>query len=93
MAALADPASPSEPSACCGLEAQSTCCEPSAKADCCTPEATGCGCAAGSPEPSDREFREVVREKHAAAATGGCGSEVTTRTTDASGAHVWGAAL
>ena len=93
MAELTDPTSSDAASSCCAAEAVATCCEPSEKTECCTPEATTCGCAAGSPDAADRDIREVVRERYAAAATGTGSAETTTRTTDAQGREVWGAAL
>ncbi|HEY1775308.1 MAG TPA: arsenite methyltransferase [Solirubrobacteraceae bacterium] len=91
MAELTDLTLPSEPPACCALEAHLTCCEPSEKAECCAPESSGCGCGAGSVAETD--VREAVRARYAAAATGAKGSDATTRTTDERGVEVWGAAL
>ncbi|HEX8103765.1 MAG TPA: arsenite methyltransferase [Solirubrobacteraceae bacterium] len=74
-------------SSCCAPEAQATCCEPSDKAACCGTAAAGgaCGCAAG-----ERDVRETVRAKYAAAArTAG----VSVALTDESGAQVFGDAL
>ena len=93
MAELTDTTATSETSNCCDPDAQATCCEPAEKTGCCTPEATGCGCSAGTPVAAGRDIREVVRERYAAAATRAIGSEATTRTTDASGVEIWGAAL
>jgi arsenite methyltransferase len=81
-----------EPAACCAPEAHATCCEPAAKADCCSP-GTGCGCAAGAASDLESDIREVVRAKYAAAAAGHSTDSTTTRTTDANGVEVWGAAL
>jgi arsenite methyltransferase len=82
---------------CCTTEAQATCCEPDAKAQCCDPaHGPGCGCAAGASE-STGDLRETVRQRYAAAArraaegSGCCGDGPST--TDASGEHVFGAAL
>jgi arsenite methyltransferase len=71
---------------CCAPGAQATCCGPSQKASCCgESQGAGCGCAAGSAQPSTsmvtasvEEVRETVRERYAtaarvAAAGGGCG--------------------
>jgi arsenite methyltransferase len=80
-------------SACCAPEALATCCEPAAKADCCTPGATVCGCAAGASTDVESDIREVVRAKYAAAAAERSADSTTTRTTDANGVKVWGAAL
>jgi arsenite methyltransferase len=52
---------------CCAPEQQATCCEPSAKADCCGHD-EGCGCAAGTTTTPERDVREQVRERYAAAA-------------------------
>ncbi len=93
MAELTDQTASETPSACCAAEAQAACCDPSEKAGCCTPEATTCGCAAESASAADRDIRELVREKYAAAATGTSRDESTTRVTDAQGREVWGAAL
>jgi arsenite methyltransferase len=62
MADLTDPAG-SMASDCCAAEAQTSCCAPSHKADCCTPEATTCSCSAGSAASTEKDIREVVREK------------------------------
>ena len=93
MAELTAATATGETSNCCEADAQATCCEPTEKGDCCTPEATSCGCSAGTPAEAGQDIREVVREKYAAAATRASGSETTTRTTDASGIEIWGAAL
>ena len=93
MAELTDSTATSGTSDCCAADAQAICCQPAEKAGCCTPEASSCGCSAGSDAEAGRDIREVVREKYAAAATRAGGSETTTRTTDASGAEIWGAAL
>src|SRR5579862_6621789 len=93
MAELTDLTETSGASDCCAAEAQAVCCEPTEKAGCCTPETTTCGCSAGAPAAAARDIREVVRERYAAAATRATGSETTTRTTDASGVEIWGAAL
>ena len=70
------------------------CCEPAEKADCCAPEATACGCAAGAAPTPRRDIREAVRAKYAAAAARPpSATPTTTRTTDANGVEVWGAAL
>jgi arsenite methyltransferase len=87
MAELTNPTSTSA-SACCAPEAQTTCCEPTEKAECCAPDSTTCGCSV--PEP---DIREAVRAKYAAAAAGRPTDSATTRTTDAHGREVWGAAL
>jgi SAM-dependent methyltransferase len=90
---VAELTTPAEVSSCCSPQAQSTCCEPAAKADCCTPEATNCGC--GASATADADIREAVRERYAAAAaaagTGCC--DPATRTADATGEEVFGAAL
>jgi arsenite methyltransferase len=78
---------------CCAPEQQTTCCEPAAKADCCTPETSACGCAAGTRTDGESDIRELVRAKYAAAAAGRSTDSTTTRTTDANGVEVWGAAL
>jgi len=88
MAELTTPAT-SPTSSCCAPETQSTCCDPADKASCCTPESATCGCG----EPGVTDIREAVRAKYAAAASGISTDPVTTRTTDASGREVWGAAL
>jgi SAM-dependent methyltransferase len=93
MAELTTPTGGREASSCCSPQAQSSCCEPTEKADCCTPEATTCGC--GASAGADADIREAVREKYAAAAaaagTGCC--DPATRTADATGEEVFGAAL
>ena len=89
MAELTNPAD--APSACCSTDAQASCCDPSDKAACCTPEAATCGCAVGDPATAERDIREVVRQKYAAAASRR--GDTDTTTTDASGAEVFGAAL
>src|SRR5579871_2941269 len=86
MAELTTPAA-GDAFACCDRSAQTSCCEPADKAGCCTPDAAGCGCSAGA------EIREAVRATYAAAALGSSSSAATTRTTDANGVEVWGAAL
>jgi arsenite methyltransferase len=92
-----------EPTAsCCAPADQAACCEPGDKAACCGPAAAGgsCGCAAGGSRgrPAN-DIREAVRERYAAAALAvasggdpscGCGP---VSTTDATGAHVFGAEL
>jgi arsenite methyltransferase len=90
MAELSTPTATSETSTCCAPEFQETCCEPHAKSDCCAPAASVCGCSAGETEP---DIREVVRAKYAAAASGRSTDPATTRTRDAHGTEVWGAAL
>jgi arsenite methyltransferase len=93
MAELTTPTPGAAASACCAPEQQTTCCEPDAKADCCAPEATSCGCSAESTDEVERDIREVVRAKYAAAALGASSRDATTRTADANGVEVWGAAL
>jgi SAM-dependent methyltransferase len=94
MAELSNPTSTSAPAACCAPEAQTTCCEPTDKSDCCIPGEASCGCAAGGDVAADTDIRETVRAKYAAAASGrGTTDPTTTRTTDANGVEVWGAAL
>jgi arsenite methyltransferase len=90
-------------SSCCSAEAQASCCEPSDKAACCGERAAGnsCGCSAGQQTATtpERDIRETVRERYAAAARAvgtadpasrGCG---TLSTTDETGAEVFGAVL
>lgn len=86
-------------SSCCSDEAQRTCCEPSEKASCCDTAAAvdgSCGCQAGEAEP---DIREVVRERYAEAAHAAAGGQSSScgcgelRTTDATGAEVFGATL
>jgi SAM-dependent methyltransferase len=93
MAELTTPTEGGEASSCCSPQAQATCCEPADKADCCTPAATTCGC--GASTDTEQDIREAVREKYAAAAaavgTGCC--DPASRTTDAAGREVFGAAL
>jgi len=94
MAELTASTAGSDASSCCDPVAQATCCEPAAKTDCCAPDASTCGCAAGSSAAAGPDIRELVRAKYAAAASGsGCADPTTTRTTDADGVEVWGAAL
>jgi SAM-dependent methyltransferase len=97
MAELTEP-TPS----CCAPADQAACCDPGDKAACCDTAAAGgsCGCAAaGSRRGPVSDIREVVRERYAAAALAvasggepfcGCGP---VGTTDATGAHVFGAEL
>lgn len=93
MAELTDPAGTVN-SECCAAEAQASCCEPSDKANCCTPDAGTCGCSEGSRAGAQKDIREIVREKYAAAASGSaCGDPTTMRNTDASGVEVFGGAL
>jgi len=92
MAELTTPTTPSEASSCCEPHAQATCCEPADRADCCAPDTSTCGCDAGTSAAPD--IREAVRAKYSAAASGSaCCDPATTRTTDADGVEVWGAAL
>ena len=80
-------------SSCCAADARATCCAPAEVEDCCAPESPTCGCSAGMPSRAS-DIREAVRAKYAAAASGsGSCDPATTRTTDASGIEVWGAAL
>jgi arsenite methyltransferase len=99
---ITDPAT--QTSSCCSTEAQATCCEPSDKASCCGETATaagGCGCSAVQTATTAGEpgIRETVRARYAEAARAlataepaSCGCE-TLRTTDASGAELFGPAL
>jgi len=92
MAELTTPTEGTEASSCCSPQAQSTCCDPADKNDCCTPGAKTCGCGAST---GAEDIREAVREKYAAAAAA-VGTESwdpATRTTDATGQEVFGAAL
>jgi SAM-dependent methyltransferase len=91
MAELTNPTTSTPAAGCCASESQAGCCEPAEKNDCCAPDSTACGCSAESATETD--IREVVRAKYAAAATGTSCCETTTRTTDANGVEVWGAAL
>jgi arsenite methyltransferase len=93
MAELTNATATSVASACCAPEAQTTCCEPTDKADCCTPDASTCGCSEAATPADGTDIREVVRAKYAAAAAGRSTDAATTRTTDAHGTEVWGAAL
>jgi SAM-dependent methyltransferase len=77
---------------CCDPVTQGACCAPAEKAECCAPDASTCGCAAGTSASAPPDIRDVVRAKYAAAASG-MGDSATTRTTDANGVEVWGAAL
>ena len=77
---------------CCASITQERCCEPSEKTECCAPDASTCGCAADASATKTPDIREAVRAKYAAAAAGR-GDAATTRTTDADGVEVWGAAL
>jgi SAM-dependent methyltransferase len=87
-------------SSCCSTDAQSSCCEPDAKASCCDAEAHAagrCGCSAGQAE---RDIRETVREKYAAAAraaaqagASSCCGSTGVAVTDATGTQVFGDAL
>jgi len=92
MAELTDQTATDKAADCCAPATQATCCEPAEKADCCTPDASICGCAAGVSASAPPDIREAVRAKYAAAAAGR-GDAATTRTTDADGVEVWGAAL
>ena len=93
MAELIKPNPASVTSPCCAPDAQTECCEPIDKADCCAPLADACGCSAGVAAAAETDVREAVRAKYAAAALGTEGCEATTRTTDANGVEIWGAAL
>ena len=93
MAELTTPQATGAKSTCCSPAEQASCCEPDAKADCCAPDQSTCGCVAGA-APDESDIREIVRAKYAAAASGStCCDPATTRTTDANGIEVWGAAL
>jgi arsenite methyltransferase len=98
-------ADPTTAESCCSTEAQATCCEPSDKAECCRAESTAggaCGCSAGQETDTgsasaERDIRETVREKYAAAAravaeqgSSCCGPIALT---DADQAQMFGSAL
>jgi arsenite methyltransferase len=93
---------PTLTSSCCSAESQSSCCEPSEKDACCGAGAAGgtCGCSAGREgEGGERDLRETVRERYAAAARGlgeaqptSCGCE-SVSTVDATGTQVFGSVL
>ena len=92
MAELTTATATEKAAACCAPAAQETCCAPAEKAECCAPDSAHCGCAAGTHASAPPGIREAVRAKYAAAAAGR-GDCATTRTTDADGVEVWGAAL
>jgi arsenite methyltransferase len=60
-------------STCCAPEAQETCCEPEAKSECCGATDGSCGCGAGTQPDEERDVRELVRERYAAAAIAASG--------------------
>jgi SAM-dependent methyltransferase len=91
VAELTNPTTSTPAADCCPPERQAVCCEPAEKSDCCVPDSTACACSAEIATETD--IREVVRAKYAAAATGAGCCATTTRTTDANGVEVWGAAL
>jgi arsenite methyltransferase len=83
----------SEQAACCMPGQDASCCEPADKADCWGADGEECGCAEG-----ERDLRETVRERYAAAARQaaagqGCGCGPDIALADKTGAEVFGDAL